>query len=429
MDLALSCGLEDTSQRVEAASYDSRRDQLTVVVASANLNNSKRTVCVYSMAEIDDRFDHIWDICQKTTLHDGGQSVQRVYENCNLHEYSGNSYRYGWLEDFRPFNGNLIANVDTGLENIVSVIPDDLHGALFLAGYRRGSTTLLRVAVPWSLERQTSMSPILWNRQYSPQSRFSISPSKSGDAVFILNETMANLNDNHSEWEIFGSNFDRMENAEVFVCDEKCVINHQLSDKSKTWKVVLAVIVVIIILTVLGVIICLARKKMKSSKEVVDVVTTNFPLGDTFRIRRQANKYDTRLVDFASPYEQMFRDIDDRLKIDASCLQFEAEIGRGHFGIVSRATYTAPDGTKKKVACKVLKHSVDGVGDFILEGLTMNRFDHPHLMQLVGLALTDGDVPILVADFMENGDLRTYLRDDSKSALPWNVVKNKTEGR
>ncbi|PIO63183.1 hypothetical protein TELCIR_15231 [Teladorsagia circumcincta] len=166
-----------------------------------------------------------------------------------------------------------------------------------------------------------------------------------------------------------------MENAEVFVCDEKCVINHQLSDKSKAWKVVLAVIVVIIILTVLGVIICLARKKMKSSKEVVDVVTTNFPLGDTSRIRRQANKYDTRLVDFASPYEQMFRDIDDRLKIDASCLQFEAEIGRG---------------------------------------LTMNRFDHPHLMQLVGLALTDGDVPILVADFMENGDLRTYLRDDSK---------------
>ncbi|KAK6040515.1 hypothetical protein COOONC_21980 [Cooperia oncophora] len=74
-------------------------------------------------------------------------NVQRVYENCNPHEYSGRSYRYGWLEDFRPFSGNLTAIVDAGLEKIVSVVPDELHGALFLAGYRRGSTILLRVSV------------------------------------------------------------------------------------------------------------------------------------------------------------------------------------------------------------------------------------------------------------------------------------------
>ncbi|KAK5971994.1 hypothetical protein GCK32_011801, partial [Trichostrongylus colubriformis] len=177
---------------------------------------------------------------------------------------------------------------------------------------------------------------------------------------------------------------------------------------------VLALIVVFVILTVLGVIICLARKKIMESRKNADVVSATFPLGDTLGIGRHVSKYDACSMDYTSPYEQLFRDIDDRLKIDASRLQFEAEIGRGHFGIVSRATYTAPDGTKKKVACKVLKQSVDGVGDFILEGLTMHRFDHPHLMPLIGLTLTEGKIPVIVADFMENGDLRTYLRDDSK---------------
>lgn len=44
----------------------------------------------------------------------------------------------------------------------------------------------------------------------------------------------------------------------------------------------------------------------------------------------------------------------------------------GHFGIVSRATYNAPDGATKKVACKILKQSIASVSDFITEG---NRLD------------------------------------------------------
>lgn len=44
----------------------------------------------------------------------------------------------------------------------------------------------------------------------------------------------------------------------------------------------------------------------------------------------------------------------------------------------------------------------------------MDSFNHPNLMQLIGIAFTDGKIPIIVTDYMENGDLRTYLRDDSK---------------
>ncbi|KAK5971995.1 hypothetical protein GCK32_011802 [Trichostrongylus colubriformis] len=47
--------------------------------------------------------------------------------------------------------------------------------------------------VPWSLEQQTSLSPILWSGESFPQSRFSISPDRSGDAVFILNGTLVTV--------------------------------------------------------------------------------------------------------------------------------------------------------------------------------------------------------------------------------------------
>ncbi|WKY14224.1 hypothetical protein Q1695_000064 [Nippostrongylus brasiliensis] len=565
MDLAIICDDESTNQKVEAALYDAKNDQLVVVMANTTLDVTNRTVCVFSMTELERRFDLDWSLCQKTTFHDGGQvceaamresdledhcyvftrrtdafrmqtctrfgqDVKRIYDNCNLHEHDENTYRYGWLEDFRPFEGKVIGRVDTKMEKVVSVVPDDLHDALFLAGRNGGSTVILRI--PKSKDSQLALSPVLWQKKSSPHSRFPLGLSKDGDTVFILNSTLVSVvhiscsglystcediveggwldplscmwcpdesrqvvissydkfscshpiatvcpptvdqaicNDNQSEWELFGSHFDRMEDIEVFVCDEKCTVNRQLSSTSKlqcvlpsgsmqdpncnvrvvgrlggyeqftvnarktthsialmtdqsqfaakssrSWKIVLAVIVVVIILVALGIIICLARKKMKSTKDGADVVTASNPLSDVLRSGHYTNKYDACLMDFISPYEQMFKDIDERLKIDVSRLEFENEIGRGHFGIVSKATYAAPDGSKRKVACKILKQSVAGIGDFIIEGLTMDRFDHPNLMQLVGIALTDGRLPIIVTDFMENGDLRSYLRDEKK---------------
>ncbi|VDL75063.1 unnamed protein product [Nippostrongylus brasiliensis] len=422
MDLAIICDDESTNQKVEAALYDAKNDQLVVVMANTTLD-----VCEAAMRE-SDLEDHCYD-------------VKRIYDNCNLHEHDENTYRYGWLEDFRPFEGKVIGRVDTKMEKVVSVVPDDLHDALFLAGRNGGSTVILRVSVVHiscsglystceDIVEGGWLDPLscMWcpdeSRQVviSSYDKFSCSHPiatvcpPTVDQCVLPSGSMQDPNCNVrvvgrlGGYEQFTVNARKTTHSIALMTDQ----SQFAAKSSRSWKIVLAVIVVVIILVALGIIICLARKKMKSTKDGADVVTASNPLSDVLRSGHYTNKYDACLMDFISPYEQMFKDIDERLKIDVSRLEFENEIGRGHFGIVSKATYAAPDGSKRKVACKILKQSVAGIGDFIIEGLTMDRFDHPNLMQLVGIALTDGRLPIIVTDFMENGDLRSYLRDEKK---------------
>ncbi|KAK6764785.1 hypothetical protein RB195_024919 [Necator americanus] len=542
MDLAIECGSDGANKSVHASFYDSEHDQVTIVVGSGQYN---WTICVFNMIEIEARFDKGWDICQKTTLHESspnceaatnemdlgdhchiftrradafrmqtcsrfGQSIEYVYENCNLHQFIENSYRYGWLEDFRPVKGSILGRVASDVERVVSVLPDYKSNAIFLGGYSGTSMVLLRV--PKRLEGSSTYSFVLWRKKSSPISHFPICLSEDGKTLFILNSTKvtanhiscsglyttcediaeggwqdplsciwcpdkkkhvvvssyektdcrhpltktcppvidhANRNENLSEWEVFGSNLDRMDDVEVYICGQKCSVNRILSSSTRLlcilsdgsvqdvacnvrvvgrlggyedftlevkkithnvalvtdrfryteshskWKDVVAILA-IAILAVLGVIIYIARRKMRGLKENVTmsvlVKTIGEKTGDDY-----SNKFGRHLVDKFSPYEQMFRDLDERLKVDISSLHIEEEIGRGHFGIVSRATYCTPNGTTKKVACKVLKQSVAGVGDFIIEGLTMDK-----------------KFPIIVTDYMENGDLRSYLRDESK---------------
>ncbi|KAJ1373186.1 hypothetical protein KIN20_035532 [Parelaphostrongylus tenuis] len=564
MDVAIQCGTDGVNQRVEASSYDPYQDQLTVIVASTTSSPTKRAICVLSMADVEERFERDWALCQKSTLRDGavscevattetvlddqcyiftrradafrmqictrfGQDAYHVYENCNLHRYAESSYRYSCLE--------------TDLDHIFSLIPDQRHGAYFIGGYAKGLTIILRI--PMSNAQHHFNSPTLWRRSTFPVTRFPIGMNDSGEAIFILNSSVvtltpiscgglystcddlkrggwfdpmscvwcsddqrqfvtsasdklcfqplvgvcppivdhANRNDNHSEWEVYGSNFDILENIKIYVCDQLCTINKLMSTSSRlscillddsvhdtscpirvvgrlanyddftlyvkktthsvalmtdhlsrakssrTWKIALAIIVVVLILIVLGIIIYLARNRMRFSNVepmpgFEELSTTKSRIFVTSKPEKSnplillsagnSSKNEACLMDYLSPYEDMFKSIDDRLKIDVSLLHFETEIGRGHFGIVSRATYTPTNGTTKKVACKFLKESVAGVGDFILEGLTMGRFNHPHLMQLLGIAFADGRIPIIVTDYMENGDLRSYLRDISK---------------
>ncbi|KAF8354699.1 svh-2 [Pristionchus pacificus] len=114
----------------------------------------------------------------------------------------------------------------------------------------------------------------------------------------------------------------------------------------------------------------------------------------------------------APAYERLFREIDDRLKIPSDHLLLEKQIGKGHFGIVLKGTYNPPDGPTRAVACKTLTgHVTGGISEFVNEGLMMDRFDHPRVMTLVGISFNEERMPIIVTDYMENGDLAKYLRD------------------
>ena len=48
---------------------------------------------------------------------------------------------------------------------------------------------------------------------------------------------------------------------------------------------------------------------------------------------------------------------------------------------------------------------------FLEESVVMCGFDHPHVLGLIGICLDPSNSPYLLLPFMENGDLRTYLKN------------------
>ncbi|CAJ0942209.1 unnamed protein product, partial [Mesorhabditis belari] len=115
-----------------------------------------------------------------------------------------------------------------------------------------------------------------------------------------------------------------------------------------------------------------------------------------------------------SPYEQISRDIDPKLKIELRDIKLETQIGKGHYGIVFRGEYCPSENFRQKVACKMLQHGVPGVREFVNEGLLMSKFDHPRVMRLIGIAFDQDFTPIIVTEYMSNGDLLKFVKDPNK---------------
>ena len=44
----------------------------------------------------------------------------------------------------------------------------------------------------------------------------------------------------------------------------------------------------------------------------------------------------------------------------------------------------------------------------------MKNFKHPHVLELMGVCLAEGEFPMVILPFMKDGDLRTYVKDKSR---------------
>nr|XP_046269756.1 tyrosine-protein kinase receptor TYRO3 [Scatophagus argus] len=92
-------------------------------------------------------------------------------------------------------------------------------------------------------------------------------------------------------------------------------------------------------------------------------------------------------------------------------------LGKGEFGSVREAFLKAEDSSVQKVAVKVLKTDVTSSGDIeqcLKEAAYMKDFDHPNVIQLIGVSLhrRPGQrlpIPMVVLPFMKHGDLHTFL--------------------
>ncbi|KAI8764091.1 hepatocyte growth factor receptor, partial [Biomphalaria glabrata] len=55
-------------------------------------------------------------------------------------------------------------------------------------------------------------------------------------------------------------------------------------------------------------------------------------------------------------------------------------------------------------------HNID-LAAFIQEALIMKDFEHPNVLELIGLGEKEPGIPYVILPYMENGDLLTYIRN------------------
>ncbi|XP_063693086.1 protein-tyrosine kinase 2-beta-like isoform X3 [Bolinopsis microptera] len=87
-------------------------------------------------------------------------------------------------------------------------------------------------------------------------------------------------------------------------------------------------------------------------------------------------------------------------------------IGEGQFGTVFKGHLNMPDcAVHTEVAVKTLKEesSVTDRDKFLAEAFTMKKFDHPHIITLLGVVQEDRKPPWIVMELAEHGELRGYL--------------------
>ena len=118
-----------------------------------------------------------------------------------------------------------------------------------------------------------------------------------------------------------------------------------------------------------------------------------------------------------------------QLRITQKQLSFFA----GEFGVVYRGNLSGWREQEQVVAVKTLKgsfitgdkmnhkvvllflcylgrFSTHDLDNLVSEGLKMAKFNHPNVMQLIGVCIDNGDVPCVVMPFMTHGSLLSYLR-------------------
>jgi hypothetical protein len=59
----------------------------------------------------------------------------------------------------------------------------------------------------------------------------------------------------------------------------------------------------------------------------------------------------------------------------------------------------------------MLQRGAAEIADFLIEGLTMTHFKHKHVISLTGISFSPDFKPVIITEFMKNGDLRCYISD------------------
>ncbi|XP_051920939.1 ephrin type-B receptor 5-like isoform X3 [Hippocampus zosterae] len=145
-----------------------------------------------------------------------------------------------------------------------------------------------------------------------------------------------------------------------------------------------------------------------------------------FRSKRRASPYSDRLQRYISnrggvkyyvdpsTYEDPSEAVKEFAReIDSTHLRIEEVIGAAQFGEVSRGRYRPPGRREVLVAVKTLRWGASDreKGMFLSEAGVLGQFDHPNVLKLEGV-ITRVPPARIVTEFMENGPLDSFLREN-----------------
>jgi len=101
--------------------------------------------------------------------------------------------------------------------------------------------------------------------------------------------------------------------------------------------------------------------------------------------------------------------------IERNRIHLGRKIKEGNFGVVYDAKWNQSAERTRRVAAKTMKNieSQQQLENFLKEGVMMKEFNHPNIIKIYGVCTAPGEYPIIILPFMENGDLRTFLRDSN----------------
>ena len=76
--------------------------------------------------------------------------------------------------------------------------------------------------------------------------------------------------------------------------------------------------------------------------------------------------------------------------------------------------------------CHVGSFDEDDIQDLIRESVLMYKLNHRNVLSIIGLCLDAGPSPYIILPFMENGNLRSYVKKN-KARLYTNIETDEEE--
>ncbi|XP_070560488.1 ephrin type-B receptor 1-B-like [Ptychodera flava] len=166
-------------------------------------------------------------------------------------------------------------------------------------------------------------------------------------------------------------------------------------------------VIIILILAILTIFVVVSKRRKGYELRDTSTVYTN---GEV--LLPPSNKAKTYIDPHT--YEDLNQAVKEFAKeISPSHVKIEEVIGGGEFGDVCRGQLRIPRKDAKVVAVKTLKPgaSAKDKHDFLTEASIMGQFDDPNVVKLEGV-ITKSRPILIIIEFMENGSLDTFLRNN-----------------